>query len=111
MSPATSRHGGENSPGPNKLQDVYIALIAPEESILLTDNEYHVYQLRATILNGDNRGLEVILHTKFECSMVDSLDGTVSPLLRVSGRLVRVPVPFIPCFIASEAHDLLDCLQ
>jgi hypothetical protein len=110
MSPANSPPTGESNPGPNKQQDVYMALKIPEKSILLSDNDYHVYRLRATILNGDDRGLEVILHTKFEPSMVDSPDSTLSPLLRVSGTLVRVPVPFIPCFIASEAHDLLDCL-
>jgi hypothetical protein len=53
----------------------------------MSENDSHVYQLLVTILNGEDRGLEVTLHAKFERSMVDSLDGTISPLLRVSGTV------------------------
>jgi len=119
MTRLSLRHRYGDNPDRSEQHGVFMALKVPptsNTSNIISKDASIMYQLPAVIMRGEYRGLEVILHTKIGGSLIDSLDGSINPLLRVSGLLVRernqhTSPDHVFSFIASEAHDWLDCIE
>jgi hypothetical protein len=71
-----------------------------------------MHQRPAIILNGKFKGLEVTLCQRVGERVIDDLDGTVAPLLKVSGFLVQGSMHSQDkiYFFADKAEDLLDSM-
>lgn len=92
MTRLSLRHRYGDIPDRSKQHGVFMALRDPltsNTSNIISKDASIMYQLPAVIMRGQYRGLEVTLHTKIGDSLIDSLDGSINPLLRVSGLLVR----------------------
>lgn len=98
-----------------ELYNISVALKITPSSGLAPQKDPIMYQYPAVIMTGNYRGLEVTIRSTATEALFDSLDGTLNPLLLVSGTLVRKCV-HDRCtehgffFLVSVAHDLLDCL-
>lgn len=103
-------------PDGNELQNICVALKITHTSGSAPQKDPVMYQLPAVILSGDYRGLEVTIRITDGHAIFDRLDGTISPLLMVSGTLVRKCI-HDRCaehgffFLCSVAHDLFYCLN
>lgn len=93
-----------------ELNDVYVALkiIRPNSNGLFDNSIARL--LPAVIMTGEFRGLEVTLCSRAGDLIIDSLDGTVAPLLKVSGLLIMHSQNNNYFFVA-KAEDLLASLE
>jgi hypothetical protein len=92
--------------------DVSLALKITPTSNCILHALSTVHQLPAIILNGKFKGLEVTLCVRIGEPIIDGLDGTVSPLLKVSGLLVKGSMNSQDkiYFFATKAKDLIDSI-